>query len=69
LEANEVTVAKFTLKPSKSNSVKLDNLVFLFTGLNATSGADLTWVKENVSVEVDGTEIDAVKATTGWSNT
>jgi hypothetical protein len=33
LEENEVTMAKFTLKPSKSDSVKLDNLVFDFSSL------------------------------------
>jgi hypothetical protein len=66
LEQNEVTVAKFVLKPSKSDSVKLDNLVFLFTGLDA-SGADLTWINNNVTVEVDGTELDAIAVPTGYT--
>ena len=36
LQDNEITVAKFTLKPSKSESVKLDNLVFDFSKLGVT---------------------------------
>ena len=61
LEANEVTLAKFTLKPSKSDSVKLDNLVFDFGSLSS----------DNITVEVDWTELDVLAPETGkyWSNT
>jgi hypothetical protein len=70
LQANEITVAKFTLKPSKADSVKLDNLVLDLHDLTGVAtNADLTWINNHVTVEVDGTEIDAIKATTGWSNT
>jgi hypothetical protein len=57
LQDNEITVAKFLLKPSKSDSVKLDNLIFDFTNLG-TVAADEAAVKNNITVTVDGTEIE-----------
>ena len=52
LQANEITMAKFVLKPSKSDSVKLDNLVFDFSKLNVTD------IENDITVEVDGEEVD-----------
>ena len=56
LQDNEITVAKFMLKPSKSNSVKLDNLVIDFSKL--TTETDTGWFENNVTVEIDGTEVE-----------
>jgi xanthine dehydrogenase iron-sulfur cluster and FAD-binding subunit A len=55
LQDNEITIAKFTLKPSKSDSVKLDNMIFDFSGLDF---ADLDAIDNNVTVTVDGTDIE-----------
>ena len=52
LQDNEITVAKFTLKPSKSESVKLDNLVFDFSDLGVTD------IENNITVKVGGTEVE-----------
>lgn len=54
LQENEITMAKFILKPSKSESVKLTNLVFNLRGV----ATDIAEVKNNVTVEVDGEEVD-----------
>ena len=54
LQENDITIAKFTLKPSKSDSVKLNNLIFDFSELGIGSGD----IEDNVTVEVDGTELD-----------
>ena len=56
LQDNEIIMAKFTLKPSKSNSVKLDNMHFNLSGLATT--VDKAWVDEHVTVEVDGTDVE-----------
>jgi hypothetical protein len=59
LQDNEITIAKFTLKPSKSDSVKLDNMIFDFSGLKASVPTiDEDWIDANVTVTVDGTDID-----------
>jgi D-lyxose ketol-isomerase len=57
LKDNEITVAKFTLKPSKADSVKLDNLIFDFTNLG-TVASTRTNADNNITVTVDGTEVD-----------
>ena len=62
LQDNEITVAKFTLKPSKSESVKLDNLIFNFSGLLA----NVDEVKDKVTVTVDGTDVDVDDDNTTW---
>jgi hypothetical protein len=54
LQENEITMAKFILKPSKSESVKLTNLVFDLSGV----ATDIATVNNNVTVEVDGEEVD-----------
>ena len=64
LQENEVTVAKFTVKPSKSDSVKLDNLVFDFTKLGISSGD----YKDKITVEVDGTELDIIDPVKYWDS-
>ena len=55
LTINEITIAKFTLKPSKSNSVKLSTLKFALTGLGLADVAD---ADDRVTVTVDGTDVD-----------
>lgn len=52
LQANEITMAKFILKPSKSDSVKLVNLVFDFDSLGVSD------IENDITVEVDGEEVD-----------
>ena len=59
MQENEITMAKFVLEPSKSDSVRLDNLVFEFR-----AGANT----DNITVEVDGTELDIVEPTNYWNN-
>ena len=59
LQDNEVTVAKFTLKPSKSDSVKLDNLVFDFSKLTG-----ITDYENDITVEVDWQEVEIVSPST-----
>lgn len=51
LQANEITMAKFVVKPSKSDSVKLDNIVFDFSSLSVD-------IENDITVEVDGEELD-----------
>jgi hypothetical protein len=56
-QENDIVVAKFTLKPSKSTSVKLDNLIFDLSKLGDLV-KDRDAVDNNVTITVDGTDVD-----------